>query len=229
MKSKAIPKRTVQWFLDAAIQDYVPLFLLTHPSQLAGEIVNFPRHDFAEADIVKTLLFLFHAGYIEVVDQAEPPHDAVAVEALLRRDIAGYQLFSQGSYYRLTALGASYWEDMAKPDWNRFHSRAQTSCGRSTPSSLICWRVESANRELLEEVLKLPPLLWPMIPGTDRWQEESPWRATYWKTFPRGYMVTLTCLAEHASLAWSLSQMTPAAKKRYRELYLRKWYQSTWR
>lgn len=231
MKIKRLTKKRIQWFLDAAVQNYVPLFLLRQPTQLEGEIVNFPRHDFSEEEIVETLAFLFQKKYIEVVDQNEQPLDSPSVEVLLGQNLPPDSMFSLGKYYRLSPLGAQYWEEIAKPDWSRFHTHLQAAHHNRALrsfSSCIAWTIGSRNQELIEEIMRLPPILWPMLPGSDRWQEVRPWRATYWKSFPVGFEVTISCIALDWSMDWSTKLLTKDAKKQFRNLYSRCWYSSPW-
>ncbi len=231
MRIKRITKRHIQWFLDAAVQDYVPLFLLEQPNQLEGEVVNFPRHNFSEDEILRTLEFLFQKGYIEVVDHDEQPQDLPAVEAMLGRNLSPENMFSLGKYYKLSPLGAQYWEEIAKPDWSKFHTHLQgVHHNRELRASRshIAWVIESVSPSVIEQVMKLPPLLRPMLPGTDRWQELRPWRATYWKTFPLGYKVTISCVMLDESRHRGEKLLTREVKKQFDDLYSRRWYRSPW-
>jgi hypothetical protein len=81
--------------------------------------------------------------------------------------------------YKLTAEGGAAWEAVAKPDWDCYAASTGTN------------EYASCNRAILEEYLTILSRL----PGDKHLdytiEEQRPFYATYWKTFPMGFQLKL--------------------------------------
>jgi len=98
---------------------------------------------------------------------------------------ASVSIFSVG----LTEQGAALWEAAAQPDWGLYIKNwtHEIDDSEETPWDVRMW---SRTRARLEDAIRLQWMGRP-IPGTEKWQMVSPWRATYWKTLPDGCYVRL--------------------------------------
>lgn len=88
------------------------------------------------------------------------------------------------AFYYLTPQGGARWEALCHPDWNRFYKQ-HFFMNNKNESEIIC-----TDRTLIEKHLQFSSLndLVP-ISGTEVWDVLEPWKATYWKTLPKGYRV----------------------------------------
>ncbi|WP_333220736.1 hypothetical protein [Microcoleus sp. Pol12A5] len=134
-------------------------------------------------------------------DDTEGTSNVILTRAGIQDHLDGRLL---ASYY-LTPQGGARWEAMADPDWNKF----------SIVNFLGQFPYEEGflgtQREIIEQLLALDRLLfmYEHIPGTEKWNVLEPWKATYWKTLPRGYYVS--CEFQHSDLCpWELDDNTPA-------------------
>jgi hypothetical protein len=91
----------------------------------------------------------------------------------------------------MTARGGARWEAMAKPDWSRFLDELTGI----DPDEV---EVSGPDRDRLASHLRQYTLS-ALVPGSERWEELIPWEATYWKTMPRGYRVTVAWQREAPS------------------------------
>jgi hypothetical protein len=129
-----------------------------------------------------------------------------------------------GALYYLTPKGASRWESLTNPDWNRY-----VSISYMFPESgkdileVIC-----SDRQFIETYLTIECYIAPVVhvEGTEISDVLEPWSATYWKTLPRGYRLRFQCVHNN----WSMSSDTPPewikANDEASEWYyeFRKWY-----
>ena len=85
--------------------------------------------------------------------------------------------------YGMTSRGGARWEAVAKPDWSRFlDESAGLDPDEVEVAGLDRDRVASHIRRYTR---------FAVVPGSERWETLIPWQATYWKTIPRGYRVTV--------------------------------------
>ncbi|RCJ20518.1 hypothetical protein A6770_31375 [Nostoc minutum NIES-26] len=129
-----------------------------------------------------------------------------------------------GALYYLTPKGASRWESLTNPDWNRYVSIFYTFTKSEEGSvEVIC-----LNQEFIEKYLNIECYVAPVVrvKGTEIWDVLEPWSATYWKTLPKGYRLRVQSVHNN----WSMSSDAPTewieANDEANELYneLTKWY-----
>lgn len=69
------------------------------------------------------------------------------------------------------------------PDWSRFLDEL----AGLDPDEV---EVSGLDRDRLATHLRRHTL-WPVVPGSERWEKLTSWRATYWKTIPSGWRVSV--------------------------------------
>lgn len=98
-------------------------------------------------------------------------------------------------FYALAPRGADEWEQCARPDWSRYIFDAYDSGGEVSEGKRIDTIELVGQRSRLAEAMTIiPGYRW--LPGSERWQDFSPWNVTYWKTLPQGAMVTFAADAD---------------------------------
>ena len=86
------------------------------------------------------------------------------------------------TYYGLTTEGGAAWENVARPDWDRY---LDVSFGTDPDEGEVIG-VDSARAEsyIFSPYQEHPPLA-----GSVRRDRLEPWPATYWKTLPLGHRI----------------------------------------
>ena len=225
MRKKKGQLCTEQWFLDACILQPVPLSLLSDPVSIAEELGGFPYHHLSNSEIEKAIVSLLDDGLIELVTNAGAISAREKQPLLIKKALElDEELHEKCIQYRLTTTGASYWEKLANPNWDRFHIHGSWYTNTNTFSK-ITWFFEATNHQLLGDLIDLHPLKWKMLPNTDEWLDVKPWKATYWKTLPVGLRVVYQCENEDSR---NLNFMTAVEREKYKALYGRSWYDSEW-
>ena len=178
------------------------------------------------AEVAKVADSLFQRGYIlaEVYDECD--NECGSSVILTKTGIQDSLNDQLQAYYYLTPSGGAYWESMAHPNWDKF-------LGFESLDSPRTGKVIGATREIIEELLALNPSigLYKQIPGTEVWEINEPWQATYWKTLLKGYKVSYETQPNQLVLDY-LHEKESAPRefvKRYQEARqlhnnIRKWY-----
>lgn len=86
-------------------------------------------------------------------------------------------------YYGLTPKGGLAWESLFQPDWSKYIE--QFWFGED--ASLTC--VDRRCLQTFFDAVCQPGWFQSPRRETAQWREESPFEATYWKTFPTGHCV----------------------------------------
>jgi hypothetical protein len=85
-------------------------------------------------------------------------------------------------YYGLTAAGGAAWEEVARPDWDRY---IDSSFGIDPDEGeVICADPARAEGFVFSPYQEHPPLA-----DSLRRDRLEPWPATYWKTLPSGHRI----------------------------------------
>lgn len=133
-------------------------------------------------------------------------------------------------HYCMSPQGAEKWEETAQVDWNKY---LDTKGYCSTPKnpdvtgnmSEYRYRAGALTKQHLDAYFDWQ-IRWDAHPDSHEWkcfrryatEKISPWRATYWKTFPEGYECDVTELRLHRR-----RRMNKSESKRYHEFYERYW------
>ena len=129
--------------------------------------------------------------YLAAGEQLSQRHDEYPVSA--------QEWFDAMLLLCLTPQGAEKWEQTAQVDWNKFlDCRGEWQEWKdndlSEQQSLMIWRAAALHKETLAAYFDWK-IRWDNHPDSEylhsfkRYHTEriSPWRATYWKTFPEGF------------------------------------------
>jgi hypothetical protein len=95
--------------------------------------------------------------------------------------------------YALAPRGAKEWEEIARPEWDRYIFDSY-DFGEGSNSRIDTIEL-TGQRFRLEEAMKIIAD-YRALAGSESWQEFSPWSATYWKTLPKGAKVTFAATAD---------------------------------
>lgn len=183
------------WLLDSVIEAPFPIGLLaTSPENVTGAF-NRSFHGMEYSLLKDTVVRLWYDGYIRCFDAdhqfLDISFDAAVVYAALVGEI--------DRYYEVTAAGGSAWEAVSSPDWRRY-----STIGGSEEVTIA-----AGDQAVVEQLLACYPGIREsahVIPESITWAVETPWRATYWKTLPTGWVVRFRTrkgpMHESASAMW---------------------------
>lgn len=182
--------KTHYWFLNAVIQMKLPLNWLSAGN--LEEMINKPGHTLSSNQLVITLEELFEERYIYLSYLNHTRQERIVYKPT-RQELEGH-LFStmerwimapEQVYYGMTALGGTVWEQLSKPQWERYFDELYDSDPHTG-------EIIARTSELAEQVLWTCPYL-PFIehitPNTEKRDVIQPWHATYWKILPEGYRI----------------------------------------
>ncbi len=141
-------------------------------------------HGLSLAALEQTLLRLFEQGLLVAQSLLLQPSyrlvgdTFVPTAAQVRAALAGEAHLS----YSLTPRGGTRWEQLARPDWNRYV--AFVAHGSDI-------EVIGTDAHLLRHYLtQLPDQHGDtVVPGSEQWDTLVPWEATYWKVLSRAHRV----------------------------------------
>jgi hypothetical protein len=150
--------------------------------------MNAYDHGLDREMLTQRLFELWRNGWIECMigDGVVEPSLLVLQEQFARE--GDWPRDSHPLFYQMAPIGGEVWESLTVIDWAKFVSWefAYPADGRKLKV------MASSDRELLGLAFASRKFLggsW-LVPGTERWSEVQPWRATYWKTLPVvGYQV----------------------------------------
>jgi hypothetical protein len=170
------------WLLDVVVKGrvYLDWLLWEH----LEEALNRPGHGLDPDALLDMVDRLFRGGFLDFVGSPRGCDCGDSGRSLHRSEIEA-ALHGSGPCisYGMTSRGGARWEAVAKPDWSRFLDELTgIDPDEIEVSGLDRDRVASHLRRHVRTAI---------VPGSERWEELIPWEATYWKTFPRGYRVTV--------------------------------------
>ena len=147
--------------------------------------------DAVDADILNSVIFEnARCGNLEIL-QNESPCESISESTLREWIVRGApQTRSLG----FTSAGGTIWEWIHNPDWARYikYYTLYTSDVSDGAKNLY---LESTNRERILELCNLLRFVGydaaPDIPVS--WATVVDWGATYWKTLPLAFQVTIAC------------------------------------
>ncbi len=172
------------WIMTSVVEARAPVVWLAYENR--GEIFNLVDPGFTVSELVDSFVDLTRRGDLELVrndgNLRSSGTTRQVVESLFEyRD--GFGPYS--GYFGLTVRGGRRWESLTNPRWENYVSRW-------TDADLSESGIETRDRGLALEVLQAwPYLTWGdlILPGTEQWRVERPWKPTYWKELELGYIV----------------------------------------
>jgi hypothetical protein len=208
------------WLLDAAVESGVPLGVLDAPN--LEEAWNRGHHRCTAEEIARSIATMVDRGELLIrtsrPGRSRPEGEALSEDLILER--IGKPGLGQGSsWYELTELGGACWEAWARPDWSRYNNNCMSlpEYSKAQFSALL-----AATEPLAQELFELESCLkddCDIIAGSVRRKALRPWRATYWKTLPEGYLIAFR------SIARPDRPLRPTPRKAWdRWCELRRWY-----
>jgi len=217
MRDEVRLSRSEYWLLEAAVVNSVPVSWVIPPNvELA---LNVETHGLSSDDILGVMLNLARDGKITFEDRGDQP---VSPSDVTVADLKADDKFT----YRLTVRGGGEWEAFARPKWERFVDEWYLMDDGAVPPEQIeqVVHIECACREvgaLYLEALKHNAggggggLT---ISGCVReWECVEPFKATYWKQLPRGYVAEFACRMPDDKID-AASSFVPDTN------FLRRWY-----
>lgn len=195
--------RAEYWLLNAVVEVSCPLTFLDTPH--IEVLFNKASHGLSRDRLIATLTEMFELGWITAHrhtvgsddDQELDRLSAQSIESALNEAPPVKRLkTSPCTFYRLTPLGASVWEEFAAPDWNRYLSLCLPFSGSGEYIGATEWRL----RKYLDLVHHLDIQV---HPATVAWDVVQPFEATYWKTLPLGYRVSFEFERTESLADWS--------------------------
>jgi len=170
------------WLLDVVVTGRVHLdWLLWEELEVA---LNRPGHGLDPDALLNLVDRLFRGGFIDAYGPRCSDDREDLGRSLHRSEIeAALHGCGPVMSYGMTSRGGARWEALAKPDWSRF---LDESAGLD-PDEV---EVAGLDRDRVASHIR-QHTLFPVAPDSERWETLVPWEATYWKTMPRGYRVTV--------------------------------------
>jgi hypothetical protein len=169
------------WLLDLVWGNKFPLSILTCDN-LTHVVNRSVSHGLNSAELVNIIELLFEEGML-VADLYENPNDfAVAIHPS-KQDIEDAIVGKLEIHYGLSAQGGEYWETVCKPNWKFFI----TGWTHDDIASF-----SGSDRSVVEQYLLILPyrVQQQVVHGSDSWEHQTPYPATYWKALPSGWRVT---------------------------------------
>jgi len=163
------------WLLDSVVEAWCPLVWLV--SEGIEESFNKRTHDLKRGELVSVLNHLFRRGDL-LAKQNES--EFVPAQADIEEAFDG----RLDCLYGLTSQGGARWEEVSRPQWDRYISAAVYT--EPNEGEII-----GSDRRLIEEYDSLSHYVWALsvVADSRRWDVLQPWEATYWKTLPLGHRV----------------------------------------
>lgn len=167
----------LEFFLLSIAKDHhYPLWFLESPD--LGSDVNRHVPPFTRDELIETLSDMFTGGDLLARRHKGEFDRPWFVPA--RSEIDAALCGALRLEYCLTPQGGARWEAMSEFDWNfdisDFHDDGFASASREMIETYLSWTSLSLSGSKV-------------IPGTERWSVERPWKATYWKELPEGIRV----------------------------------------
>ncbi len=146
--------------------------------------------------------------------------ERISEAVTLERGREVYRVKEDALIYGLTQLGGEQWEQRSQADWNRYVS-TESMDATDEEGALQLWnffdgqgedpseseeerklerrfvRITGINEEKVKEKAKIETETFDVVaPSSIKVEEISPWRATYWKTFPSATRISYSLLSE---------------------------------
>ncbi|HEY0232740.1 MAG TPA: hypothetical protein VGC55_15945 [Dokdonella sp.] len=178
------------WLLTNAAEAGQSLRVLTLPEWPQDDphvvtidiVLNKRGHGLNLDELAQTLCRLAERGWIELLRDIQSEALLHPEKAEIGRILEEKGLFRDGAFYRLTTSGAQAWESFARPEWHRYILRSSYGEEDSPTEEVI-----AASEKSLKQYMASVAHETPIEPGSEVYDEQRPWRATYWKTLPVGF------------------------------------------
>ncbi|WP_020465823.1 hypothetical protein [Singulisphaera acidiphila] len=168
-----------RWLLDTLAVSRLDLTELSWDRQTLEEDLNREVDEFDAGQLAQAILTCIASGILEVIDK-DGDRFSMSIDQL-EHSIRGED---QRLFVGLTEVGGEYWESLSHPDWSRFVDWGTLEQDGNTLSMFI----EAYSRERINEVFgELRITGYNCISADMKFSIESPWHATYWKSFPEGH------------------------------------------
>ena len=166
------------WLLDSVVESWCPLRWLA--AKNVGEVLNKRDHGLSRDELITLLNRLFQRGDLlarrmgkGVEKQRFTPTQTDIQEALSGR---------LDCSYGLTLQGGARWEDVSKPQWERY----LTDWVYADPRE---GEIVGSDVRMVKKCVSLSVPGVSVVPGSKHWDVLKPWQATYWKVLPLGHRV----------------------------------------
>lgn len=186
------------WLLETAVEASVMIHLLSsEPGEdgIGCDVFTFNKrsHGLPLAQLAETLKRLAEWEFIEFFHRDDPTTNLFSwslgeISQWLKP--SDWNSKSMDLRYRLTQSGGAAWEDFACPKWDWFLRGPRPRNGSDAGAEIVSESARAANRDCLERYLTyFDAICGKLIEETVRFEESSPFKATYWKTLPSGWSV----------------------------------------
>lgn len=178
------------WLLESVVELQVPVNLLVY--EVLDQDLNKEAHGMNRGLLIETMFNLLSNGLIELY-QSEPfKKTEMPLESTYENIIHGLDEKSDlwktpKTIYGLTKLGGQVWELFAKPDWNRFMDEWDIDCAEEGKQKCV---IVGSNERLIKNYFSsLNSDSIAVNKETVQWSVLEPFKATYWKTLPKGFKI----------------------------------------
>jgi hypothetical protein len=173
------------WLLDSVVEGWVQLRWLA--AKNVGEVLNKRDHDLSRDALIKVLNRLLRRG--DLLAQRTEKFVEKEIFIPTQTDIEEALSGRLECFYGLTLQGGARWEEVSKPQWERY----LTAWVSADP-----WEGEIVGSDLrmVKKDVSFSDYLMlggSIVPGSKRWDVLKPWQATYWKVLPKGHRVRFSC------------------------------------
>jgi hypothetical protein len=173
------------WLLGAVVK--FPIWLSPLVRSKPKDLVAFynrQHHGLTPGQLLDALESLVFNGWIECnqssayeVENSFKPTESEMKSALFAKCEADQDDLA----IRMTTSGGKVWEDFVRPDWNRF---IDYSGGDDEVM------IAAVRRDLVEMYLRASDnISYRMIPGSEIWSVQTPYKLLYWKEVPHAHQV----------------------------------------
>src|SRR5215212_12115688 len=161
------------WLLNSAVEAWYPLVWLVCDN--VEEVFNKRHHGLERDELVSVLAELFERG--DLLAQRVEKFIEKEIFTPTRAEIEAALDDRVRCYYGLTSQGGARWEEVSRPQWDRY-----ISAGVYTEPNE--GEIIGSDRRLVEEYDSLSHYVWALsvVADSRRWDVLQPWEATYWKT-----------------------------------------------
>jgi hypothetical protein len=173
-------KREERWILEAAVTFTLPIRALT--SDHLEALLNRGHHGLDPTGVANTLRHLLRENLIVLAPREGEARLDDEEELRQLVEVAYRGRLSKTTYYELTAAGGAAWEQVARPNWERYIDASF----RIDPDEgeVICADPARAEWYAFSPHQESAPLA-----DSIRRDRLEPWPATYWKTLPVGHRI----------------------------------------
>ena len=171
-------QKSEYWVLESVAENR--RLLATLRPDIVEEAFNKEGHGLNDAQLISLLNGLFQQGYLYAASVHKSEFNSNENFVPSEYQICNILADEQNIWYGLTDYGASIWENLSHPDWQRFMF-SELNC--DTGQCLIA----AGGEQIINHYLSRSDVLGCIMPDTLVRETMKNWQATYWKTLPMGY------------------------------------------